>query len=126
MEGRVEVFVNGSWGTVCDDYWDVNDAAVVCSFLGYTGRSFALPRYSYGRGEILMDNVQCTGSEASLEQCAHNGWGISNCCHVEDAGVRCNVTDERKYARYSLNALHTNNRPYCHINPCLLPIYRKH
>ncbi|XP_068698542.1 uncharacterized protein [Montipora foliosa] len=89
--GRVELFYNGSWGSVCDDDWDLNDANVVCRELGFS-RASAAPhdaRYGQGTGNIWMDDVYCYGEEFSLFQCTHNGWGIHNCAHDEDANVVC-------------------------------------
>ena len=90
-EGRVEVYHNGAWGTVCDDGWDLQDATVVCHQLGYgTARgALGFAAFGEGRGPIWYDNVRCSGSEANLTQCTHDGLGVHNCLHSEDAGVIC-------------------------------------
>ncbi|GAB1610322.1 deleted in malignant brain tumors 1 protein-like isoform X1, partial [Argonauta hians] len=88
--GRVEVFYEGSWGTVCDDEWDDADATVVCRMMGYrSGQAFISARYGAGRGAIWLDDVSCVGNETSLFRCGHHGWGRHNCGHNEDASVMC-------------------------------------
>ena len=92
--GRVEVFYNGKWGTICDDTWNTKNARVVCRQLGYLDAARTLERgqVSPGSGPIWLDNVVCTGREQSLENCHHGGWGYNYCSHYEDAGVECTLT----------------------------------
>ncbi|XP_066130593.1 scavenger receptor cysteine-rich domain-containing group B protein isoform X3 [Saccopteryx bilineata] len=89
--GRLEVLHGGSWGSVCDDDWDVVDANVVCRQLG-CGLALPVPRplaFGQGRGPILLDNVDCRGQEAALSECGSRGWGVHNCFHYEDVAVLC-------------------------------------
>ena len=88
--GRVEVFINGQWGTVCDDSWSSSDARVVCRQLGYTsGMAYGRAIYGEGTGQIWLDDVACRGYETSLLSCGHQGIGQHNCGHGEDASVVC-------------------------------------
>ena len=152
VAGRVEIFHNGHWGTVCDDGFsrettsrfvpdlDADDEptgtftettpdneapALVCESMGYDTGEYAsgygqpgdsqeseLASYSpVGRPypldwppvPIWLDDLTCAADDADQERhplpaplahCAYAGWGLHNCSHREDAGVRCwNVED---------------------------------
>ena len=102
--GRVEVYYNDTWGTVCDDYWSISDARVVCGQLGfrYALNAYRNASYGQGTGPIFLDNVNCLGSESSLFSCRHGGLGNHNCRHSQDASVRCGNTEgENKQRRIS-------------------------
>ena len=89
--GRVELWRNGRWGTVCDDHWDLRDGNVACAQIGcgyalrVTGQGGPFPP---GRGPIYLDNLNCTGKEDNLWSCPA-GEDEQDCGHKEDAGVTC-------------------------------------
>ena len=102
-EGRVEVYHNGAWGTVCNDMWDIDDANVVCRQLGYSRAMSAHGRAAFGAGSdpIHYNDVACSGCEARLADCPHNAIGQHDCGHDDNAGVVCEGTN--KYIAIQLN-----------------------
>ena len=106
LEGRLEVFHNGEWGTVCDDRLD-NEGnkmpAMACVFAGYANGKW-VPRGDIANmsvapasQRIWLDDVRChlgskhwTGEDPTkLHHCYHAGWGNNNCTHEEDVHLRC-------------------------------------
>ncbi|XP_025102866.1 deleted in malignant brain tumors 1 protein-like [Pomacea canaliculata] len=95
--GRLELFYNGTWNTVCNDLFDAKEAKVACRMLGFnSSRALAVRTSMYGEDSapILLDNVRCRGSEATLMQCQHNGLYNNDCGHQEDLGVICSNQPE--------------------------------
>ena len=87
----MEVHYNGEWGTVCDDGWDMKDAQVVCNELNFGPAIVARHNAFYGEGggKIWLNDLNCVATEKSIRRCSHRGWGIGNCSHSKDAGVKC-------------------------------------
>ena len=98
-EGRLEIYYDGEWGTICDDFWSVEDANVACRQLGFAGGTvldwgfFRNPIFPMGDDDqkIWLDDLRCDGGESNLLECDsnHSEVGRHNCRHKEDVLLRC-------------------------------------
>ena len=97
-EGRVEIFYNSSWGSVCDTDWGTEEGDVVCRQLGFGPPILTTKGSHYDstteEGEkrtvnLWLGNIECVGSEAMLAACSHSQWGMANCKTEQEAGVKC-------------------------------------
>ncbi|XP_066524960.1 scavenger receptor cysteine-rich type 1 protein M130-like [Hoplias malabaricus] len=89
--GKLEVYHNSQWGTVCDDLWDIRDAQVVCRQLGCGPalRADGSAVFGAGNGTIWLNRVKCRGNEIHLRDCPHSLKNHTDCSHRQDAGVTC-------------------------------------
>ena len=98
IQGHIEIYYQGEWGTICDDHIDSSDhgATVLCRMMGlYDGDESDSYRQSdvTPSSRIWLDDVQCTGTETSIIECSHRlPWGSHNCGHSEDVAIRCYST----------------------------------
>ena len=96
--GYVEALgTNNNWAGICDDNFDIYDAHVVCRMLGYAFAREALVLSTaddlYGIApsgdNFVLDDLGCTGNEASIFDCQHKGEWNENCRKNEIAAVQC-------------------------------------
>ncbi|XP_050714917.1 protein bark beetle-like isoform X5 [Eriocheir sinensis] len=97
LEGRLMVWVDGQWGTVCNHGWNQDAAAIVCHQMGlvlnpedWDLQPSQLP--SQGQtNPILLSNVQCDEFDTDFTKCrSDHYWELENSCtHNEDVGLRC-------------------------------------
>ena len=72
-EGRVEVFVNGHWGTVCGDTWHMKAAMMVCRELKSNFAQVLIKGKQFGVGKrMVMSKPVCLGDERTLTECLHD------------------------------------------------------
>jgi hypothetical protein len=97
--GRVELCLNGEWGTVCStsEQWGLKNAQVACRSLGYYAAVTAIPQESLTVSlraapsvPIHLSGVKCNGTESSLTECFHST-DVSDCSisHFNDVVVVC-------------------------------------
>jgi len=108
LEGRVEIFLSGQWGTVCDYYWDLADATVVCRQLGYL-RAVEAPRsaiFGAGSGPSWYSSVRCIGTEHNLTECSKSSSSTGSACpHSRDAGAVCSSQSHTLFLHFSLHTM---------------------
>lgn len=91
-------------------------------FTSRAGGYFIYNQYGSGEGPIWLDEVQCSGAEQSIADCAHLPWGQHNCQHYEDVSIGCCKKNRIPLSRNSMvEQLHLGSLHDCNYNLCLTP-----
>eukprot|EP00057_Strongylocentrotus_purpuratus_P005073 XP_003730148.1 PREDICTED: lysyl oxidase homolog 3 [Strongylocentrotus purpuratus] len=87
--GRVDVYIDGAWGTICASDWDMNDAEVVCREigLGYPYGITVVGGPPAGAGAKCLSRVKCYGHEDLLSEC--EVYPVTRTSSTNDKGIVC-------------------------------------
>ena len=89
-EGKVKVFENGKWSTICAKDWTKDDADVTCKDLGFSSGAIEnLTTDVTGNETTVSKAYRCTGEEEYLIKCNRSRKIKSTCAGNEVASVRC-------------------------------------
>ena len=92
--GRLEVFYNNIWGTVCQQGFNILAANTVCRQLGFNSGAITYyggAHYGPGSGKVWLTNVSCSPSDNNIATCGHSYWGKTDVCtHEYDVSIDCN------------------------------------
>ena len=104
--GRVELFFNGRWGTVCNKKFNELSGQVVCRQLnlGSISRIANPGEFPAGQSDqpVWLDEVCCTGNEEWLSACPNSGYGSNDCGHNEDVAIVCSGRLKYTYMHYNI------------------------
>ena len=96
LEGRLEIYYQGVWRSVCTQHWTLKEAHVACRMMGYHSALYANTIYGSFDRQVGIKDLRCNGSEKDLVGCQHNGWNLQGCQDKKYAIVTCS----RKYILY--------------------------
>ncbi|XP_053386941.1 deleted in malignant brain tumors 1 protein-like [Mercenaria mercenaria] len=100
-DGRVEILINDTWGTICSSSFGSYEANAICSILGYTGYTAYYTNantYGEGTGPIFVNELDCPYQAIDFNNCTYVVDSL--CSHYSDVAVVCtntpfNITDIR-------------------------------
>ncbi|EDV28342.1 uncharacterized protein TRIADDRAFT_21116, partial [Trichoplax adhaerens] len=90
LSGRVEVYLNNNWSTVCLNQSSIQDMKVICKQMGYIfANAFPTPVFGQGNTATIYQ-LKCTGTENSVKDCP--AVAVTNqggCTHQWDLSLAC-------------------------------------
>lgn len=89
--GWLEVFYNGTWGSVCDSPMEAMTLSTICRHFGCgdSGTLSSSVDFREGSRPKWVDGIQCRKTDMSLWQCPSDPWKNSSCSSKEEAYIMC-------------------------------------